>query len=284
MTHSIHLGQALESLYRKYHIDYLPTDPLEVARQYSDPEDQEIAAFIAALFALGRADLIRKTVRDILGRMGASPYRFVLEFDPRQHSALFQDFSYRFYKGRDVSLLIWWLKQMIDKTGSIRSFFLKGYESGDAHIGPSLSRFIRSIMALETRPFYSSLPAPGRGARHFLNDPVGGSGCKRWNLFLRWMVRRDGLDLGLWTEISTAQLVIPLDTYIARIGQRVGFTKRATPNWKMALEITQNLKRFDARDPVKYDFALCRVGMIHHCPVQDGECNCTYCPLYPFCT
>ena len=277
------LKQTLNAIYDSYSVDYLNTDPLDTFRRYDDPRDQEIAGFIAAVFSLGRADLIKKAVRDLFERMGDSPFRFVSTFHPSRDEKVFDGFVYRFYKDRDVGLLIWWLKQILDGFGSLKAFFLKGYNEKDEHIGPSLSRFVQAIQNLETNPFYPSLPEKGSGASHWLTDPKDGSGCKRLNLFLRWMVRHDNLDLGLWKEVSPSQLVIPLYTYIARIGRRIGLTKRASADWKMAVEITESLKRFDPHDPVKYDFALCRVGMLYGCSVTPEEEACKSCPLRRFC-
>ena len=182
-----------------------------------------------------------------------------------------------------MGLLIWWLNQIIREEGSIRSFFLRGYNERDEDIGPSLSRFVRAIRELEREPFYPSLPFRGSGIHHFLADPSDGSGCKRLNLFLRWMVRRDGLDLGLWQEVSPSKLVIPLDTHVSRIGRRIGLTKRRSPGWRMALEITETLRGFDPQDPVKYDFALCRVGMLNSCPAVPDRAGCSPCPVFRFC-
>ena len=277
------LKKTLDTLYANYHIDHLSTDPLEIVRRYQDPKDQEIAGFIAASLALGRSDLIKKAVISILNKMGPSPHRFVVHFNPDRDKNAFHGFVYRFYRERDVNLLIWWLHQMIREKGSLKAFFLRGYNKGDEDIGPSLSRFIQAIRGLTTKPFYRSLPPKESGAHHWLTDPANGSGCKRMNLFLRWMVRHDGLDLGLWPEISPSQLIIPLDTHIARIGRRIGLTKRSTPDWKMAMEITESLRKFDPTDPVKYDFALCRVGMLNACPDKGNTATCESCPLFRFC-
>lgn len=280
------LKQTLEELYLTFRVNYLSMDPLEIVRRYKDPRDKEVVGFIAAAFALGRVDFIRKNLNDLFSRLGPSPYRFILEFDPFRHGKVFEGFVYRFYRDRDLGVFVWWMKQILEADGSLSAFFLSGYNEKEENVGPCLSRFVRKVLSLKTRPFYSSLPPRGSGIRHFLADPTHGSGCKRLNLFLRWMVRRDGLDLGLWQEVSPSKLVIPLDTHITRLGRYLGLTRRTTPGWRMALEITDSLKRFDPEDPVKYDFALCRVGMLNLCPAESGHIKCIYnfCPVFSYCT
>lgn len=259
-------------------------DPLEIVRAYTDPADQEIAGFIAASLALGRADLIRAAVRGVLGRMGPSPRRFVETFDPATGVSPFQGFVYRFYRPLDIALLVWWMRQMVETGGGIGGFFMEGFHPDDPDIGPSLSRFVQAVFKLETRPVCPSLPEKGSGIRHFLADPADGSGCKRLNLFLRWMVRRDALDLGIWKDVSPSKLIIPLDTHVARLGKRLGLTRRSSPDWKMAVEITEGLRRFDPADPVKYDFALCTVGKLQACPDVFDEDSCKQCPVRTCCT
>jgi len=277
------LHDMLEHLYRQYQTGYLDMDPLELVRQYDDPKDQEISAFIAAGLSIGQYELIRRAIQSVLDHMRPSPYRYVQRFDPLKEGAAFRDFKYRFYRGRDIQLLIWWIAQMIRRSGSIKGFFLNGYSASDPDIGMSLSRFVRAILKLPSMPVYPAPPPKGAGIRHFLADPMDGSGCKRLNLFLRWMVRKDALDLGLWSEISKSKLVIPLDTHITRLGRYLGLTERAAPGWNMAKEITQALRQFDPADPVKYDFALCTLGKLTDCPNPPDRIRCRSCFLFQFC-
>jgi uncharacterized protein (TIGR02757 family) len=165
----------------------------------------------------------------------------------------------------------------------LKHFFMDHVEEETADIALSLSRFIRSVLSLPTQPVCRSLPEKGTGVRHFLADPADGSGCKRLNLFLRWMVRKSYPDLGIWDEIDPARLIIPLDTHVARLGRRLELTRRGSPGWKMAEEITQSLKCFDPSDPVKYDFALCHTGMQRSCPPDPGPETCRPCPLIRKC-
>lgn len=274
----------LDRLYKDYSLDHLHMDPLELVRHYSYPQDREIGGFIAAFLAVGQVDLIRKSVGQVFDLLGDSPYRFVLDYDPVKSRNLFSGFQYRFYKGEDLHRFIWWMQKMFVREKTIERFFLHCYDACDPHIGPSLSRFVQAVLSLEPHPFYRTVPEKGCGIRHFLADPRDGSGCKRLNLFLRWMVRKDDLDLGLWRHINPSKLIIPLDVHIARLGVKLGFTHRNSADWKMALEITESLKEFDPTDPVKYDFALCKVGMLYHCPDPYEESYCSDCPLSRFCS
>jgi uncharacterized protein (TIGR02757 family) len=272
----------LDKLYRNYQNRYLVMDPLELVRCYDDSADQEVAAFIAAGLAIGQSDLIRKTVKQVLDRLQPSPYRFIRGAAPAVIQEKFQTFRYRFYGARDIGLLLWWITQMVETAGSIRKFFLQTYSADEKDIGPSLSRFVRAVLRLKAAPFYSHIQK-GQGIRHFLSDPEDGSACKRLNLYLRWMVRKDNLDLGLWPEISTRQLVIPLDTHIARFGSNLGLTRRSSMDWRMAQDITETLRQFDPSDPVKYDFALCTLGKLTGCARISDPVHCETCPVFQLC-
>jgi uncharacterized protein (TIGR02757 family) len=130
-------------------------------------------------------------------------------------------------------------------------------------------------MALDLKAAYGRVPKrPGVG--YFFPRPSAGSGCKRLNLFLRWMVRRDALDLGVWTRVSPAKLIVPLDTHVIRVGRCLRLTTYTSPGWRMARDITASLRRLDPVDPVKYDFAVCHLGMMNACgfsrPQADAQC------------
>jgi uncharacterized protein (TIGR02757 family) len=258
-------------------------DPLGLVRRYQGIHDQEIAAFIAAALAVGQYHLIRSAVQAVLNELKPSPYQFIVHFNPEKDGSVFNRFVYRFYRGRDIALLASWMAQMIRTSGSIRSYFLRGYSESDPDIGNALSKFVQSILDFSAKPFYHEVPRKGSGIRHFLADPRDGSACKRLNLFLRWMVRKDKIDLGLWPEISKKQLIIPLDTHICRLGQYLGLTQRTAPGWKMALDITSALKQMDPEDPVKYDFALCTLGKLSECAGHPDDKKCCKCPVSDFC-
>jgi uncharacterized protein (TIGR02757 family) len=277
------LKSLLDSLYRKYHAEYLIMDPLEIVRRYHDPQDQEVVAFIAAALAIGRVEMLKRAIEEVLQSMKISPFQFVRSFDPIKDGKKFEGFKYRFYRASDIGLLMWWMHQMVDSRGSIEKFFLQEYHPGDPHIGPSLSRFVQAVLKFPVRPFFLRLPDRGAGIRHYLADPEYGSGCKRLNLFLRWMVRDDGLDLGLWKSVKASQLIIPLDTHVVRMGRCLGLTQRKSPDWKMAVEITESLRAMDPEDPVKYDIALCRLGKLYACPAEPNPVTCGHCPAHRNC-
>lgn len=168
-----------------------------------------------------------------------------------------------------MARLLWLAARALDEHGSLRALFLRGYEHSDSNLGPSLTRFVDALLAHEPRPQRSRSSARSAGVRHLLARPADGSACKRMNMFLRWAVRRDdGLDLGLWPEVSPSQLVVPLDTHTSRVARSLGLIRRATTDWRAAEQVTDALKRYDSEDPVRFDFALCHASMSGEWPVS----------------
>lgn len=255
----------LDELYHRYSRPvFLSTSALRIPHDYTRPEDQEIAAFVTASLAYGNVTQIHRSARAALEAMGGSPARFIRRFDPARDPARFWRFVHRFNSGFDLALLCHLLHQAIAAAGSLQAFFLKGYDPVHEDIEPALTSFVGRMLSLDVSPFYSSdlLPAKA-GVRFFFPSPTQGSACKRLNLFLRWMVRRgDAIDFGVWAEVSPSKLIVPLDTHVARIARQLGLTKIKQPNWRMAKEVTGRLRAFDPEDPVKYDFALCRLGVL----------------------
>lgn len=265
------LKQLLEELYHRYSRPaYLSTSALGIPHRYVSPEDREIAAFVTASLAYGNVKQIHRSATAALDAMGKSPARFVRRFDPDRESARLQHVVHRFNSGIDLALLCYLLHQAIATAGSLQTFFLKGYDPTHDDIGPALTSFVDRMLSLDVSPFYPSGALPSKaGVRFFFPSPHQGSACKRLNLFLRWMVRRgDGIDFGIWTEVSPAKLIVPLDTHVARIARQLGLTRITQPNWRMAKEVTWRLRAFDPEDPVKYDFALCRLGVLRQ-PIPD---------------
>ncbi len=280
------LKRQLEELYRTYDRKYLDSDPLKFLYNYIEHQDVEIAGIISSALAYGNVKQIFTSIENILGIMGSSPYEFVLSFDPLKDNPRFRNFKHRFNDGKDISLLLYYLRQIYEQHRTLGGFYLAGYSSKDTNIESSLSKFIERILKLDCSPFYSIGGLPkNAGVRYFLSSPANKSACKRMNLFLRWMVRNeDDIDPGIWTEISPSQLILPLDTHTARICRYIGLTERKNTSWKMALEVTENLKLLAPDDPVKYDFAICRLGILDICEHEYRNGVCEKCQLYSMCS
>ena len=277
----VDLKNHLDLLYGRYGASFLQTDPICFPRLYRAAEDREVIGFLATAIAYGRVPQIQASMRHLAAAMGPHPARFILGFEPAAGRNLLRGFVHRFNDARDMGLLFHYLRQMLEQAGSIEGFFMQGYTASDDDIGPALSSFVRRALRLDCSPYYRSgkLPASA-GVRFFMSSPEDGSTCKRLNLFLRWMVRPDdGVDLGIWRGVSTSQLVIPLDTHVSRIASFIGLTRRRTVNWKMAIEVTGRLRRLSPDDPVKYDFALSRLGIVEGCPRHARSSRCELCDL-----
>jgi uncharacterized protein (TIGR02757 family) len=281
------LGTYLERLAGDYGPDYLRTDPLGEVRRFTDPGDLEVAAFLAAGLSFGRVDLILAHLRDLWGRLDDSPARTADRWRPADRRRL-DGFVHRWVGPDDLARVLFALGRARRGHGSLRALFLTGYDPADPDLGPSLSRFVRALRGHLPRTGSRRAAQDGelpQGVRTFFADPARGGACKRLNLFLRWMVRGDdGLDLGLFTPVRPDQLVIPLDTHVARISRNLGLSERRTPDWKMAAGITRELKRWDARDPVRFDFAISRLGILGNCPRRVNRVKCAACALVPVCT
>ena len=272
------LRAVLEKLRARYDARFLNSDPLEFPRRFHRVEDREVAALVASSLAYGNVATIRASVEAVLARMGPRPGAFVRAIEPNTHLPRFQDFRHRWSSGRDVLCLLYFVRQMIERSGSVGAFFREVYDPEDG-LERSLARFSESTLALDHGGLYRSSRLPGAArVRYFFPSPKMGSACKRLNMFLRWVVRPDdGIDLGLWGFVSPSRLVMPLDTHIARIAMHLGWTRRKTPGWKMAMEITRWLARLDPDDPIKYDFALSRMGILERCPRHPRSLSCDLC-------
>lgn len=279
------LKEPLDRLYRRYGATFVATDPICFPRRYDDPADREVVGLVAAVLAYGRVAQIQASIGRLAALMGTRPSRFVRRFDPRGSKRDLERFKHRFNDGRDAGLLFWWMRQMLESGGTIEGFFGRGCAPSHEDVGPALSSFARRALGLDCGPYYRNGILPhDAGARFFFPSPEDGSSCKRLNLFLRWMVRRDdGVDMGVWRSVSPSKLVIPLDTHVSRIAAYIGLTTRRTVGWKMAIEVTRTLRGLDPEDPVKYDFAICRMGILDACPRRRDRARCAGCDLLPIC-
>ena len=281
-----HLKEKLDALARKFDGAFVETDPVKFVHRYEDPRDQEIAGLVSAAFAYGSVVLIFRAVERILGEMGPSPRAFLEQWDPARDAARYRGFRHRFHGAKDVALFLSLVAQAIRRHGSLRALFAKGVDAGATDAGPALARFVEEILAGDARPFFRSGRVAQRSpVRYLLSSPEDGSACKRMLLYLRWMLRpADGVDLGTWAGVMPpSKLLIPLDTHTFRITRYLGLTARSSGDWRAAQEVTAALKRLDPADPVRYDFALCRLGILDLCPAKRDETKCVPCDLYDVC-
>jgi uncharacterized protein (TIGR02757 family) len=276
-----HLLEPLERLYIAFNHERSATDPIELVRPYPDPRDREVAGFIAAGLAFGNVVSVMQSVRAVLEPMGPSPAAFVRSFDPVRDGRAFSTFVHRWTRGSDVIALLWVLRQMIDRAGSVEGFFAAGDDPSMPDVATALESFSTRALALDLRRVYGRVPARP-GVAYFFTRPSQGSACKRLNLYLRWMVRRDAVDLGAWTRVSASRLVVPLDTHIVRLGRCLRLTKYRSPGWRMAADITRALRALDPADPVRFDFSLCHVGMMGSCGYGERR-GSARCPLKGVC-
>jgi uncharacterized protein (TIGR02757 family) len=257
------LRRRLDALYRHYDHRFVDPDPLQFVRTQRAAADREVVGLVAAALAYGNVRQIKRSIAAALAVLGPRPARAVRRFDARAARGALAAFKHRFNDGRDVACLFLFIRQMLEQAGSVEAFFKAGIPPGGAgHVGPALASFSARTLALDHGGLYGRGPLPPRaGVRFFFPSPVDGSACKRLNLYLRWMVRREGVDLGVWRGVDPSALVIPLDAHIITLGRRLALTRYRSPGWKMAVDITSSLRRLDPRDPVKYDFALHRMGL-----------------------
>ena len=280
-THLINLKPILDRLYGEFNYPDSATDPIQIVRRFTRPDDREVVGFCASALAFGRVASVLQSIERLLAIMGDRPAEYVRRFDPKRQGRAFADFVHRWTRGADLVALVWILRQMFDRAGSIEGFLAEGYDIAASDIGPALDRFSTRALALDIRAAYGRVPRRP-GVCYFFPRPSAGSACKRLNLFLRWMVRRDALDLGVWSRISTRSLVVPLDTHVIRVGRCLRLTTYTSPGWPMAHEITSSLRQLDPDDPVKYDFALCHLGMMNACGFNRAQRD-SQCPLRGVC-
>lgn len=291
------IKKTLDSFYGGYNFrDRLLHDPIAFPHRYSDPDDIEIAAFIASCFAYGKISLFQPVIEKVLRPGGSRPADFFRNFDPKKDRRYLQGISYRFNREEDVLCLISIVSSALRAHGSLRGLFYQYYSPEHEDVRDALSGFVNYLRAADV----SCLCGRGRdshgrkddapagrprmdtgtyGVLQFFPSPESGSACKRMNLFLRWMVRSRDIDFGIWEKVPPSKLIIPLDVHIARIGACLGLTHRKTADWKTAKEITEALKRYDPHDPLKYDFALCHHGISRMCRGKAFRQTCADCTL-----
>jgi uncharacterized protein (TIGR02757 family) len=241
----------LEALYAQYNRGAAArNDPVHLLYRYGDWRDREIAGLVASSLALGNVKQIIASVESVLRRMGPSPADYL---DHASRGALrkeFARFRHRFITGEELASMLFGVTCAVRKYGSVNACFSAGLRPNDETILPALSAFAKELRS-----------AWQGSENRLLSVPEKGSACKRLNLFLRWMARRDAVDPGGWDNVPAAKLIMPLDTHIDRICRALGLTQRQQPNLRAALEITAAFRTIAPDDPVRYDFALAHLGI-----------------------
>ncbi len=233
---------------------FIETDPISVPHRFSKRQDIEIMGLWTAVLAWGQRKTIIHKANELVELMDGAPHDFILHHSAEDRRR-FLDFKHRTFQATDTLYFLEFLQHYYRSHDSLETAFAASLSPEDATVEKALIGFHEHFFALPD--------APSRTTKH-IATPARRSSCKRLNMFLRWMVRRDekGVDFGLWTQILPRQLVIPLDVHVERIARRMGLLTRPQTDWLAAMELTENLKRFDPEDPVKYDFALFGIGVL----------------------
>jgi uncharacterized protein (TIGR02757 family) len=249
------LKQQLDELVNHYNRpDFIEEDPISIPHQFSCRQDIEIMGFWSAMLAWGQRKTIINKSQELVALMDGAPYTFI-----KQHTeadrARFLDFKHRTFQPTDTLYFLDFLQRYYQEHDSLETAFARHLTPESEHVGPALIGFHKD--------FFDHPVAPQRTRKH-VATPLRKSTCKRLNMFLRWMVRKDerGVDFGIWNGISPAQLLIPLDVHVERVARRLGLLTRKQVDWQAVLELTEALRHYDAADPVKYDFALFGMGVL----------------------
>jgi uncharacterized protein (TIGR02757 family) len=233
---------------------FIEPDPISIPHLFSKKQDIEIAGLFASIFAWGNRTIIINKSRELMKLMDDAPYDFIVHHNEKDLKRLLQ-FKHRTFNVTDLLYFILFLKHHYKYSKTLETAFSKGIDSTDETIEKALVGFHDY--------FFSLQDAPVRTKKH-IATPKRNSTCKRLNMFLRWMVRKDncGVDFGIWNTISPRQLICPIDVHVARVAKRFDLINRKQIDWQTALDLTSRLKKFDTNDPVKYDFALFGLGVV----------------------
>ncbi|HVM87225.1 MAG TPA: TIGR02757 family protein [Puia sp.] len=235
---------------------FIQDDPISVAHKFTRKQDIEIAAFFASIFAWGNRTTIINKANELMNLMDNAPHDFCIHHKKKDLKK-FLNFKHRTFNSTDLLYFIEFLKNHYSKNNSLETAFTLWMNKNDETTENGLNGFHHYFFSLED--------APARTKKH-IASPQKKSSCKRLNMFLRWMARKDnkGVDFGIWKNISPAQLVCPIDLHVARVAKRFGFLDRSFADWQAALQLTSHLRKLDKNDPAKYDFALFALGVVEH--------------------
>ncbi len=240
----------LDKYYNKYNQKgFIKDDPISIPHRFKTKQDIEIAGFFAAIFAWGQRKTIINKCNEVLRLMDESPYDFILNHSSKELKP-FENFKHRTFNSTDLLYFISFFRKFYTENNTLEAAFLLS----EKDMKEKLEKFYNLFFSLEH--------IPNRTRKHIAN-PAKKSTCKRLNMYLRWMVRKDekGVDLGIWNKLKTSDLYCPLDVHVERMGRKLGLITRKQRDWKTVEELTYSLRKFDNNDPVKYDFALFGMGL-----------------------
>lgn len=248
-----YLKEILERLYLNYRHKFSSKDPVWMLHRFSDEGDIETAGLITSCYTYGQVDQINLFMMKFFEKINFKVHEFTSNYSEHKDKKFIENLNYRFNTSDDLSLLLINIKETISKYGSLKNLFAEKYDPDEINILNPLRHFTFQLNRKSNSDSNYSYLIP---------TPDNKSACKRLNLFLRWMVRKDEIDPGIWSDvINKSKLLMPVDTHIYRISSRLKLVKRKSCDLKFALELTGKLKEFDVTDPIKYDFALCHAGI-----------------------
>ena len=242
----------LDKLYLKYSKKHSSKDPVWTLHRFSDPKDIEIAGLITSCYAYGRVEQINQFTDKFFSRTGFKVHEFTSNYSEHKDKKFLKGLYYRFNTEEDLSLLLINTRNAVNNNGSLQNLFKTEYKESDENILNALTFFSTKLNGINNED---------SNYKYLVPLVKNGSTCKRLNLFLRWMVRKDEIDPGIWNSIDKSKLIMPVDTHIYRISRKLKLIRRKTCDMRYALELTKKLKQFDPEDPVKYDFAVCHLGI-----------------------
>jgi uncharacterized protein (TIGR02757 family) len=272
----------LDRLHDAYNVPDSAADPVQFVWRYDDPRDREVVASIASGLAFGRLASVLASIERVLELLGPHPAAYIDALDVAQAREALAPVVHRWTRGDDLVALLLVLRELRARHGSLEGAFVAGDDPSADDVAPGLEAFCAAACGVDVREAYGGVRKARPGVHYFFPRPSLGSACKRLNLFVRWMARRDAVDPGGWTGVSPARLVIPLDTHTIRVGRCLRLTRYTSPGWRMAADITATLRLIDPADPVRYDFSLCHMSMMGACG-WGRAVGSAQCPLRAFC-
>ncbi len=279
----IQIRQRLDDIQKDFHsVQEIKNDPVTMVLDFKSPVDREVAGFIAAAFSYGNVKQIQQTLKTVFEIIGPTPASTLKKGDgPFWKKTIPTNFKHRFNTADDLGCLLTWLGEALRQNETLEDFFLaQNSKEPITDIGVALENFINGLTKLNSAPYK---PKKTKGVHFFLTRPSNKSACKRLLLFLRWVTGDGPMDLGLWKRLSPSLLLIPVDTHVLRVSRHLGFTKRKDNSWRTAQEITNVLKIMDPKDPTRFDFAICHLGISKECPSRFSLKVCPKCRMNDVC-